>query len=201
MFDLTKIPSLAEAEWLNSPQDWSVDADRRLTARSRDKTDFWRITHYGFIRDDGHALLAPHQGGFSATLSFAGGYEALYDQCGLMVRSGPEAWVKFGVEFTDGVPHLSSVVTHTTSDWSARPLPAALAAPVTIRATRIGDALLLDSRSEPDEAWRMERLAYWPADPATVFVGPYLCSPERAGFEASFTGFTLVPPQVRSLHT
>ena len=40
-------------EWLNEPPEWS-EADGTLTVATGDRTDFWRKTHYGFIRDDGH---------------------------------------------------------------------------------------------------------------------------------------------------
>ncbi len=39
-------------EWLNEPPAWN-DADGVLTMTTGDKTDFWRETHYGFIRDSG----------------------------------------------------------------------------------------------------------------------------------------------------
>ena len=40
-------------DWLNEPPDWA-EADGTLTVVTGDRTDFWRKTHYGFIRDDGH---------------------------------------------------------------------------------------------------------------------------------------------------
>ena len=199
-------PSLAEAVWSNSPPNWSVEENGTLRARSGADTDFWRTTHYGFVRDDGHALLTPRSGEFTATLTFDGDYQTLYDQAGLMVRSGPQSWIKFGVELTDGLPHLSCVVTHGISDWSARPMPEASDRPVTIRVTRIGDALLLQSREgEADrngagQSWRMERLAPWPREPIAVGIGPYLCSPQREGFEARFLDFDADKPAVRALH-
>ncbi|SFD16690.1 DUF1349 domain-containing protein [Tropicimonas isoalkanivorans] len=191
--------SLEGAEWTNPPPNWSVDADGTVHACSGKQTDFWRRTHYGFIRDDGHALLTPRLGEFTATLTFAGDYETLYDQAGLMLRAGPEHWVKFGVEVTDGVPNLSCVVTHGVSDWSARAMPEAMHRTITIRATRIGDALLLQSQ-EGDAGWRMERLAPWPVEPAQVDVGLYLCSPQRGGFTARFPSFEVSEPKVRELH-
>lgn len=193
------IPAFKNATWLNTPPACSADATGVLQATSGDRTDFWRITHYGFIRDDGHALLTPGPGDFTATLTFQGDYEQLYDQAGLMVRAGPENWVKFGVEYTDGVPHLSSVVTHGVSDWSARPAPQAMTNPITIRITRLGDCLLLQSLAD-DGTWQMERLAPWPDDIADTMAGPYLCSPERDGFVARFIDFRLGEPLVDQLH-
>ena len=39
--------------WLNEPKVWSGDASD-LTVAVEPETDFWRTTHYGFIRDNGH---------------------------------------------------------------------------------------------------------------------------------------------------
>ncbi|WMS42395.1 DUF1349 domain-containing protein [Acuticoccus sp. MNP-M23] len=182
--------------WLNPPPDWSIDTNGVLNARSAGKTDFWRRTHYGFERDNGHALLLPADAEFSAALTFSGDYHTLYDQAGLMIRASAERWIKFGIELTDGATHLSVVVTDGSSDWSARII--ALDGPLTIRATRIGDAVFMQLGGA-DGAWSMVRLAPFAAD-ADAAVGPYFCSPERAGFKASFHSFALTEPLVRGVH-
>ena len=182
--------------WLNPPPDWSIDADGALYARSGIKTDFWRRTHYGFERDNGHALLAPAPAEFTAALTFTGDYHTLYDQAGLMIRASAERWIKFGIELTDGATHLSAVVTDGSSDWSAREI--ALDGPLSIRATRIGDAVFMQ-QGAPDGSWAMVRLAPFAVD-AEAAVGPYLCSPERAGFKATFHTFALTEPAVRGVH-
>ena len=188
--------SWADMAWLNEPEDWSIDPGGLLHATSGDKTDFWQRTHYGFERDDGHALLQKRSEDFSAVLTFSGDYQTLYDQAGLMVRSGPTAWVKFGVELTDGATHLSVVVTDGFSDWSAQSV--SLDGPVTLRITRLGNVLLMQHRGK--DGWQMARLAPLPDAATTVHVGPYLCSPERAGFKARFHEWSLTEPQVKELH-
>jgi regulation of enolase protein 1 (concanavalin A-like superfamily) len=40
-------------QWLNEPPVWQAD-DGRLHVVTGLKTDFWRVTHYGFVRDNGH---------------------------------------------------------------------------------------------------------------------------------------------------
>lgn len=186
----------ADMAWLNEPEDWSVDSAGVLHASSGHKTDFWQRTHYGFERDDGHALLQKRAGDFSAVLTFSGDYETLYDQAGLMARSGPTAWVKFGIELTDGATHLSVVVTDGFSDWSAQPV--LLDGPITLRMTRLGSVLLM--QYAVNDGWQMARLAPLPDAATTVNVGPYLCSPERAGFKAHFQVWSLTDPQVKELH-
>ncbi|MEM7640954.1 MAG: DUF1349 domain-containing protein [Pseudomonadota bacterium] len=182
--------------WTNPPADWSVDGGT-LTARSGNRTDFWQRTFYGFQRDDGHAFLARREGRFSATLTFDGTYASLYDQAGLMIRVDGGRWIKFGIEWTDGQAHLSVVVTDGRSDWSA--MPVVRAGPLSVRATRLADAVLLQYRLD-GAAWAMARLAPFAAEPRIVGVGPYLCSPERAGFEATFRDFSVGAPEVEELH-
>jgi regulation of enolase protein 1 (concanavalin A-like superfamily) len=39
--------------WLDEPAQRSSSNDR-IIVNTSPKTDFWRVTHYGFIRDNGH---------------------------------------------------------------------------------------------------------------------------------------------------
>ncbi len=181
--------------WLNPPPEWRIAEDGTLRATSGEKTDFWRRTYYGFDHDNGHALLVPRSGEFTASLTFSGDYTAMFDQAGLMLHAAPDRWIKFGIELTDGATHLSVVVTDGKSDWSAR--KTALAGPLTIRATRIGDAVFM--QQETPEGWEMVRLAPFGTAP-DVGVGPYFCSPERSGFEATFHAFSVEAPVLRSVH-
>jgi regulation of enolase protein 1 (concanavalin A-like superfamily) len=186
-----------EFEWLNPPPRWSGDADA-LAVETGETTDFWRDTFYGFTRDSGHAWLAPVDGDFSASLEVTGDYAALYDQAGLMLRQGPERWIKAGIEFTDGLMHFSTVVTGPRSDWSVIPLPEAVPATVVgVRVTRHGDAARVQYALDGGP-WRMARLAPFPEGPARV--GPMACSPQRAGFSARFTAVRIGPPIARALH-
>jgi regulation of enolase protein 1 (concanavalin A-like superfamily) len=183
--------------WLNEPPWWELQ-DGILRARSGERTDFWRGTHYGFYRDDGHFLARRHDGEFTAEVTFDGRYETLYDQAGLMVRADAERWVKMGVEYTDGAMHFSVVVTNGRSDWSVQRLPEGTG-PVSVRVTRLGDALFVQQRTG-SAAWAMARLAFFPAELTALDVGPMFCSPQRAGFEANFRDFSLGAPVSRDIH-
>lgn len=66
-----------------------------------------------------------------------------------------------------------------------------------MRASRAGDAVTIRARCE-DGPWRTVRLAPLPAD-AKATAGPFCCSPERAGLQVRFTGFTQGPADT-SLH-
>ncbi len=157
-----------------------------------EKTDFWRKTHYGFIRDDGHFRHVAAPGDFSASVAFRGDYEELYDQAGLMLRLDAQTWIKAGIEYVAGQRMLSAVVTRDVSDWSTMPLPGD---PdwIHLRLTRIGTAVHVHWAPNPDPAaFRMLRLTWFPAGPARV--GPMCCSPQRGGFRVRFGSFDLGPP-------
>jgi len=181
--------------WLNPPPQAELDGDS-LTVTTGERTDFWRKTHYGFIRDNGHFLGQPVSGDFSAEVTFSGHYEALYDQAGLMLRLDDRRWVKAGIEFTDGQAFCSTVITNDRSDWSILPLPFA-ADRLRLRLTRHADAIRVQVR-RPDGSWLMTRLGYLEAGPGQV--GVMACSPERAGFTARFDDYTCGPAIDRSLH-
>ena len=50
----------SSGSWLNDPADWALE-DGTLHVTTGEKSDFWRHTHYGFVRDNGHfwQLAAP----------------------------------------------------------------------------------------------------------------------------------------------
>ena len=186
-----------EYRWHNEPAEWQGDVDR-LTLATGDKTDFWRETFYGFIRDSGHSWLTPVSGDFSATASFKGDYRELYDQAGVMLRIDETHWIKAGIEYTDGLMHFSVVVTRNVSDWSVIPLHQASAdTEVFVRITR-HDAAVRVQFHLGDGKWQMARLCPFPANDASV--GITACSPERAGFRASFRDIRIGPPIARRLH-
>lgn len=134
--------------WLNEPPSWSENGGE-LRVTTGDRTDFWRRTHYGFVRDDGHARLSSVEGDFSAKVTFRGDYAELYDQGGLMLRLDAEHWIKAGIEFVAGRRMLSVVVTREMSDWSTMPCPTE-ADWITLRLTRIGSAVHVHWSDEPD---------------------------------------------------
>jgi regulation of enolase protein 1 (concanavalin A-like superfamily) len=184
-------------QWLNAPA--SSEGDEQALALTTDEaTDFWRHTFYGFVRDNGHAFLAPATGDFTASAIVVGDYEQLYDQAGLMLRIDERNWIKTGIEFTDGLMHFSVVVTRDVSDWSVIPLPDARPdQEIGVRMTRHGDAVRVQY-SVAGSPWQMARLAAFPADDGEV--GIMACSPERGGFRARFRDITIGAAIDRKLH-
>lgn len=182
--------------WLNPPARVRTDADD-LVVTARSGSDFWRTTSYGFIHDDGHALLNPFPLMSAVEVTFLAHLEGLYDQAGVLVRIDDRNWIKAGVEMTDGAPHLGAVVTRGESDWSMAPVADWAGRHVTIRVSRFGDALTVRARCD-DEPWRMVRLA--PLAPSAIaLAGPFCCAPTNGGLEVRFTRFVIGPPDT-SLH-
>ncbi|MGX5841762.1 DUF1349 domain-containing protein [Mesorhizobium sp. ArgA1] len=183
--------------WLNPPPHHAF-GDDTVRVRTGKETDFWRETFYGFWRDNGHFLYRPVEGDFSAEVTVQGDYRVLYDQAGLMLRLSETHWIKAGLEYTDGLAYFSVVVTNDTSDWSLLSIPNDPDG-VRIRLTRHAEAIRIQYLDATDGRWKPVRLAYFPVS-KSVDVGMMCCSPQREGFEVTFSGFTVGPPISRQLH-
>ncbi|MFB3301961.1 DUF1349 domain-containing protein [Pseudomonas sp. AMR01] len=172
-----------QATWLNPPQQWTR-SDDRLTVTTDAHTDFWRETHYGFTRDNGHFFCVQTAGDFTAQMKIEASFEQLYDQAGLMVRVDEAHWVKIGAELSDGTTLLSSVLTDEVSDWATGTFPGDPQA-FWIRAT-VTKGVLRVQVSVDGVHWPLVRLAPFKVA-ASYQVGPYCCTPERGGLEVSFS--------------
>ena len=174
-------------KWYNEPPAWRTDGDA-VTVTCGAKTDFWRKTHYGFIRDNGHFYFKEVEGDFVAEVKVSGEYQALYDQAGLMLRADEENWLKCGIEFVEGVQHLSVVVTHDFSDWSVAPLPENPPS-IWLRVTRKAEAVEVEY-SLDGASYTLARVTYMGEAPR-MQVGVMCASPEGNGFLTSFEGFAV----------
>ena len=183
--------------WMNEPLDWGIKNDK-LNVTTGDKTDFWRHTHYGFVRDSGHFWQLPAPKTFTATLTFEGDYQTLYDQAGLMLRVDEKNWIKCGIEHSDGMTNFSIVITRDSSDWSVigRPL---ISGPQTIRITAQDNSIIAHFL-KPNGTWNLMRVADFPTSKIKT-LGPMACSPERCGFKASFLDFIVTNPIQNPLHS
>jgi len=171
--------------WTNEPPAWQHDGSR-ITVTAGPKTDFWRKTHYGFIRDNGHFYGETVSGDFVAEVKVSGQYRELYDQAGLMVRLDETTWMKCGIEYVEGVQHVSAVVTRDFSDWSVVPLPHNPPS-IWLRVTRHGDALEVHY-SLDGSSYQMLRLAHLSLEPALA-VGVMCAAPDGDGFAVTFEGY------------
>ncbi|GAA2773147.1 DUF1349 domain-containing protein [Saccharopolyspora taberi] len=171
--------------WLNPPENWLSYAG--MTATTDSGTDFWRTTHYGFVRDTGHALLRRVGPEFRMTTRFFGDYREQYDQAGLLLRLDENNWIKTGIEYVDGEQLLSAVVTREVSDWNVVPLETlhGKVESVTIDLRRTADTVTIRYAPEGGEPETLLRLAYFPPG-GDAEAGPMCASPDGSGFPVRF---------------
>lgn len=179
--------TLEKMNWFNEPAQWSVSGNR-LTMAVTPKSDYWRISHYGFTVDDAPFYYGEYGGEFEAKVKISGDYKVRFDQAGMMIRIDHENYIKAGIEYVDGKYNLSTVVTHHTSDWSV----IALDKPVDfiwIKAVRRLDAVEI-FYSFDDKEYTMMRNAWMEAN-RPVKVGMMGACPDGDGFSVTFSDFTV----------
>lgn len=179
-------------KWYNEPPIWKEEKGA-IVVTTGAKTDFWRKTHYGFIRDDGHFYYQEVTGNFIAEIKISGQYQTLYDQAGLMLRLDEENWLKCGIEYVDEIQNVSAVVTRDYSDWSVVPLPQNPPF-LWLRLKRENEAIEI-SYSKDGEKYIMLRMAYFPPI-ETVRVGLMCASPQSDGFDVTFEEFKILPSPI-----
>jgi regulation of enolase protein 1 (concanavalin A-like superfamily) len=175
-------------EWLNEPPSWEVEDDV-ITMTAGPRTDFWRTTHYGFVRDNGHLYGRRMGGDFTAEVVVRAAYASQYDQAGLMLRVDAATWIKCGIEFVDGRHFASAVVTRDYSDWSVVPLTGDVSS-LRLRVQREDSAVEVRYALGGDDLTLL-RIAYFPD--GDTLVGPMCAAPDGEGFTATFEGFTVAP--------
>ena len=174
-------------EWHNEPPVWKVEGNL-ITIQAVGKTDFWRKTHDGDVRDSGHFYYQAASGDFEAEVTFQAGYRDLFDQAGLMIRADEATWLKCGIELFNGVQQASAVVTRDVSDWSVAPLrPSPPSIHFLVR--RRGGTIEV-SYALPGGETSLLRQATLTDAPA-LQVGMMCCAPTGDGFTARFEGFRI----------
>jgi uncharacterized protein len=178
---------LRSFRWLNSPAKWEIQGNR-LSVDVSPNTDFWRKTHYGFIRDSGHFFFKQISGDFMVQVRIRGGYAFLYDQGGLMLRASDQYWMKCGIEYVDGTQQASAVVTNDFSDWSVIPLTTN-PQEAWFRVRRHGLSLeVFYSLNGSD--YTMLRTAYLKSPP-DLDVGVMCAAPQGPGFPIAFSDLAI----------
>ena len=173
----------SEGSWTREPVSVN-EQGATLAVEAAAESDWWRTTAYGFIHDDGHALIKEFPNESAVEVSFILNYTQQFDQAGIFITSDAKNWIKAGVEYCDGFPQVGAVVTQINSDWSVAPVPEWMNKEVTIRVSRSGDAVTMRAGINGD--LRLVRVA--PLDPSLSWsAGPMFCAPTRAGLIVSFT--------------
>lgn len=194
--DAVNAQTLEKMNWFNEPTQWKID-NGKLSMFVTPKSDYWRISHYGFTVDDAPFYYAEYGGEFEAKVKISGDYKVRFDQAGMMIRIDHENYIKTGIEFVDGKYNLSTVVTHHTSDWSVIALDRPVDA-IWIKAVRRRDAIEI-FYSFDDKNYVMMRNAWMEAN-RPVKVGMMGACPDGNGFNVTFSDFTVkhLPDAVRT---
>lgn len=178
--------------WLEEPE-WGFAGDG-FWVRTRPNTDYWQRTHYGFRRDNAHALVLPVPSRFRLSARFQFEPRARYDQCGLLVRGDADCWFKCAVEFEPDAPsRLGSVVTNAGySDWATQDVPSSFRSVAYDLDFQEGD--LVAQWSEDGREYRQMRVAHL-ATSGPLLAGIYGCSPTGDGFRFEVSELRLDPAE------
>ena len=177
-------------QWLNEPKEFSIEKDR-IKITTKNETDFWQRTHYGFRRDDGHFFYKKITGDFIIQANFKYFPNTQYDQCGLLIRLNEDNWIKTSVEFENEVfSHLGSVVTNFGySDWSTQEIPAKINE-VIFEIKRNSNDFIINF-SFDNKKFQQVRIAHLHLAQDELMVGIYSCSPKREGFECEISNLKI----------
>ena len=169
-------------QWLNEPASWQRTGDV-LRVSVDPGTDFWRTTGYGYVHDNGHVYGEPLPGDLDVSVRVRGAFANQYDQAGIMLRADEHTWLKTGLEFFEGRPRLSTVVTMGCSSWMVADLPPGTDE-VALRVSRRGDAVEV-RYAAGDGAAELAALVFMP--PGREMLAGIVCAaPEGAGFSVAF---------------
>jgi uncharacterized protein len=177
-------------EWLNEPANWQRTGDL-VTVSVDTGTDFWRETGYGYVRDSGHVYGEVLAGDLDVSVRVRCTLGVQYDQAGVMLRADERTWLKTGMEFFEGRPRLSTVLTLGRSSWMVTDLPVGTD-DIVLRVSRRGDAVevryvLGDGQPE------LAALAFLPPG-REVLAGVMSAAPEGPGFRVTFQDLRITEP-------
>jgi len=200
----------ARLVWSNGVPSHTIEAGgSALTVTPTPNLDYWSRTFYSppLVKYDAQCLLTPVDAVVEATLTtaFTLTPRAQFDQAGIMVLVDEETWVKAGIEFTDGAPRLSCVVTNGGySDWSTQRWPdwdaTSQSTSIRVRVSKIspgeiqGPAIVFEAARwvegetvESEAPWEQIRIASLRSGQQPWQMGVFAISPIAAA--GSFTRF------------
>lgn len=90
--------TLEKMNWFNEPSQWNISGNE-LSMSVTPKSDYWRVSHYGFTVDDAPFFYAEYGGEFKAKVKVAGDYKVCFNQAGMMIRINHENYIKAGIEY------------------------------------------------------------------------------------------------------
>ncbi|MDF1569466.1 MAG: DUF1349 domain-containing protein [Spirochaetaceae bacterium] len=171
--------------WLNQP-DFRFEQGI-LSFSTSGGTDFWQRTHYGFSRDDGHAMLTSLSSNFTMSVKTSFEYKTQFDQCGLLLRIDALNWIKVGTEKEDSETNrLGSVVTNLGySDWATSDIGSSIGE-IWYKVKSTENDFIISS-SLDGVVWTQMRIAHLHSRQRPINAGIYACSPKEGGFSVEFS--------------
>jgi len=179
--------SLKEANWFFEPGKHKIETDK-VTISTDPKTDFWQKTYYGFQNDNTHLLYnTTDEQFFSFTVKVGFKYNALFDQCGIVIYQDSENWVKAGIEYhNDETMWLGSVVTNRGfSDWATVDIDSNINSMWYRLSRRESDFLF--EYSLDGISFKQMRIFHLLECKGKINFGLLACSPGQSTFDAVFT--------------
>lgn len=182
---------------MNEPKYYEI-RDDSVIVHSKEETDFWLKTHYGFEVMNGHVFYEEVSTNFQAEVSLHMNPKSIYDQAGLFVMLSEDCWLKTSLEYIpEGPSHLGAVVTNGGySDWSTQNYPnIQVDQNLSFRIVRKnGDYTIYVKIAQLNHEWEQIRIAHLIEDQGNspIKIGFYTCSPSKNdGFETQFFDFTI----------
>ncbi|MBC6973512.1 DUF1349 domain-containing protein [Bacillus sp. Xin] len=182
---------------INEPKYYEIQ-EKTFIVHSKEETDFWLKTHYGFEVMNGHVFYEELSTDFVTEVSLRMDPKSTYDQAGLFVMLSEKCWLKTSLEYIpEGPSHLGAVVTNSGySDWSTQNfLNELVKQQLHFRIIRKkGDYTIYVKTEQMGDEWEQIRIAHLIEDQGDcpIKIGFYTCSPSQGnGFETEFINFTI----------
>ncbi|OJD17658.1 hypothetical protein AJ78_02249 [Emergomyces pasteurianus Ep9510] len=124
-----------------------------------------------------------------ASVHVSAKWTTLYDQGGLILvlnrDDGTQKWVKTGIEFVDGKPHVSTVGKDNWADWSLLPMAPGTETGARIEMVREKDVSLWIYLIEGGERRRIRQVNWAFVDEGSTqcWIGVYAAKPAKEGGE------------------
>jgi uncharacterized protein len=175
--------------WFNEPSKWS-ELDGNIVVQADPQTDFWSITGYGYVRDNGHIYGDDLDADFDLSVQIEADCATQYDQAGAVVRVDESHWIKTGMELFNDRLRFSTVVTIGHSSWTFTDLPGTFTHLNLVLARR-GDAVEISYSTDDNELDLASVVYVQPG--VSAFAGVMCAAPEGEGFSTRFSKFELRP--------
>lgn len=173
--------------WIREPKKFIID-NEQITIYSKEHTDLWQRTYYGFQNDNAPVLqMKTDERYFSFVVKTEFNTQCRFDQCGVIIYLDSENWIKSSIEYeNEEYQRLGSVVTNQGySDWATTDIPSTITHMWYRLSRRESDYCI--EYSEDGENFKQMRFCHLHHGDHEISFGIYACSPGASSFKATFT--------------